>query len=136
MNIQGTMSFDKATNLYAVALPMLGIWTQGKDINEGFIMAKDALRMMYPELTFELYWENKTTGSFGVSTVDKAVVPIILKEARLASGMSLMEVAKRLGYSNQNSIYAYESGIREPSVSKFQELLGVYGISIEMGKAA
>lgn len=136
MNIQGKMTFDKATNLYAVALPLLGLWTQGKDLDEGLFMAEDGLKMLYPEISFSLQWTDKAKGIFFVSSTHKEIVAIILKEARLSSGLSLLEAAKKLGFSNQNSIYAYERGEREPSVTKFQEMLSIYGVSIEMHKEA
>ena len=132
MNIQGKMIFDEATRFYAVAIPLLGLWTQGETLEEGFFMADDGLKMLYPDISFSLYWINKSNGNFGVSSKDKKIVPIILKEARLASGLSLMEAATKLGFSNQNSIYAYERGTREPSIGKFQKLLDLYGISIDM----
>ena len=134
MNIQGKMIFDKETHLYSVSVPLLGLWTQGENFEEGFLMAEDGLKMLYPDIAFELHWLEKEVGTFFVSSGDKKLVSIILKEARLASEMSLMEVAKKLGYKNQNSIYAYESGAREPSIGKFQELLSAYGVSIDMHK--
>ena len=132
MNIQGKMVFDKETGLYAVALPLLGLWTQGADLEESFQMADDGLKMLYPDLSFDLHWTDKERGLFNVRSEDKKVIAIVLKEARLAAEMSLMEAAKQLGYKNQNSIYAYETGAREPSVSKFQKMLHVYGVSIDM----
>jgi DNA-binding XRE family transcriptional regulator len=132
MNIQGKMIFDETTKLYAVALPLLGLWTQGTDLDDGLLMAEDALKMLYPDVSFVLQWTDKETGVFYANTSDKKVVPIILKEGRLAADLSLMEAAKKLGYSNQNSIHAYERGAREPSISKFHQMLQVYGVSIYM----
>ena len=136
MNIQGKITFDEQSGLYAVSLALLGLWTQGKDMDEGFFMAGDGLKILYPEISFDLYWSDKPNGIFYASSTNREIVPIVLKEARLASGLSLLDAAKKLGYSNQNSIYAYERGEREPSVSKFQEMLGIYGISLDMQNRA
>lgn len=136
MNIPGSVTFDDATNLYAVAIPLLGLWTQGEILDDGLFMAEDGLKMLHPDIKFTLSWASRDDGTFIVTSPDKRVIPIILKEARLTSKKSLMEVAKELGYSNQNSVYAYETGAREPSVSKFQQLLAVYGVAIEMQQRA
>ena len=41
----------------------------------------------------------------------------------MKAGLSIREVAKKLGYANHNNYAAYESGKVQPSFEKFQELL-------------
>ena len=47
----------------------------------------------------------------------------VLKYQREVHGLTLAEVAKKLGSSSANAYAAYEQGKREPSLSKYVELL-------------
>lgn len=54
----------------------------------------------------------------------KVILPAILERQRMKAGLTIREVANRLGYSSHNNYAAYESDKIEPSFEKFQELLG------------
>ena len=52
-----------------------------------------------------------------------AILSAILLRQRMKAGLTIREVAKKLGYTNHNNYAAYESGKVQPSFEKFQELL-------------
>lgn len=52
-----------------------------------------------------------------------SLLPIILKRARLARGLSMGDVTKRLGYSSRNSYAQYEYGKTKLTFSKYLELM-------------
>lgn len=49
----------------------------------------------------------------------------VLKYQRAKHGLSQADVAAKLGASSVNAYSSYEQGKREPSLSKFRELLAV-----------
>lgn len=54
-----------------------------------------------------------------------------LKEARLAAGMSQKDVAEKIGVA-KSTYSLYESGSREPDVSKIRKLAEILGVSGDM----
>ena len=62
---------------------------------------------------------------FEVGSADpSALTALLLRRVRQRSGLSLGEVAKRLGSSSVNAYARYEQGRSTPSVQKLAELLG------------
>lgn len=53
-----------------------------------------------------------------------------LKQARLESGMDVLEVAEKLGVSRQ-WLYMCEQGKRTPNVKRLKKLARMYGKSID-----
>jgi DNA-binding XRE family transcriptional regulator len=65
-------------------------------------------------------------GDFEVSATDtRFLIALLLRRQREASGLSLAEVAKRLGAKSRNAYARYEQGQSVPSVEKLSELLAV-----------
>jgi predicted transcriptional regulator len=56
----------------------------------------------------------------------------VLRHQREIHGLSLADVAKKLGASSVNAYAAYEHGRREPSLSKYRELLAVVAPEMEL----
>lgn len=54
-----------------------------------------------------------------------------LKEARLAAGMSQKDVAEKIGVA-KSTYSLYESGGREPDVTKIRKLAEILGVSGDM----
>ena len=51
-----------------------------------------------------------------------------LKEARMAAGITVTEVAEALG-KNKNTVYGWELGRIQPTADTFLQLMMLYGIS-------
>ncbi len=56
----------------------------------------------------------------------------VLRHQREIHGLTLADVAKKLGASSVNSYAAYEQGRREPSLSKYRELLAIVAPEMEL----
>ncbi len=54
-----------------------------------------------------------------------------LKRARISSRLRLEDVAKEVGVSSMSISY-WEQGKREPTISKFEKWLDVFGIKLVM----
>ena len=103
-------------------VPALDASTQGQTKKELLSMLEDLVANMIPgKATVDVAIVNDEV--FVEVNPSKAILPAILKRQRMKAGLTVREVAKRLGYNNHNNYSAYESGRIEPSFEKFQELL-------------
>ncbi|RKX58527.1 MAG: hypothetical protein DRP37_07900, partial [Thermodesulfobacteriota bacterium] len=63
-------------------------------------------------------------GAFEVASSDsRHMVSLLLQRKRQLSGLSLSQVADRLGFSSRNSYARYERGQTVPTLGKLGELL-------------
>ena len=103
-------------------VPALDASTQGQTKKELLSMLEDLVANMIPgKATVDVAAVNDEV--FVEVNPSKAILPAILKRQRMKAGLTVRQVAKRLGYNNHNNYSAYESGRIEPSFEKFQELL-------------
>lgn len=102
----------------------LDAMTQGTSKGNAIEMLIDWIRLEVDKPGVKVKIVECPTGNLTIETShDAAVVGVILRRERARRGLSVREVARLLGSKNPNSYAAYESGKREPSVSKFEELL-------------
>ncbi|MBN2207349.1 MAG: helix-turn-helix transcriptional regulator [Candidatus Aminicenantes bacterium] len=69
-----------------------------------------------------------TAGRFEIGASDEAgLTALLLRRARIRSGLSLTEVAARLGQKSVNAYARYEQGRSVPSVRKLSQLYAAVG---------
>lgn len=124
MKIDGFMT--KEGRWYIVEMPLLDAITQGRTKKEALEMAKDWVESMVDKDGFsaeasliagEKYRFTVTVSDAGL------LVALILRRRREAAGLSLSDVATRLGAVSKNTYARYERGSSVPSIVKFTELL-------------
>ncbi len=102
---------------------VLNISTQGHSKKELLSMLKDLVQNLFSSrkpsvMVFEIKGE-----VFLEVRPFKLLLPAILKRQRIKAGMTVRQVAERMGYKNHHNYAAYESGKIVPSFEKFQELM-------------
>lgn len=126
MIFEGRVFKSSKSKYWLIEIGALDLMTQGESKKEAYAMIQDALASQIdrPGFKTELY---PTAGDrFLIDTnEDAAVIALLLRRQRTKSGLTIREVAKLLGAKSPNAYAAYESGKREPSVSKVDELLSV-----------
>ena len=131
MRIEGKI--QKSGKYWAVEVPMLFIFTKGKSKEDGFTMAKDAIEELIGIKGFEVniipYRDN--TFSIG-SNDDSKLMAFALKQQRAKAGLTIRQVAERLGSSSPTSYSQYESGRVKPSLDKYTQLLKAINETIEL----
>lgn len=118
---------------WAVEAESIGGWTQGRTRKEAFAMLVDLVER---KLEIELkrpdvkvcvtVLDEDGPDSFRVliEAAEPALLgALLLRHQRQVRGMTVQEVATKLGAVHHNAYASYEQGKREPSVSKFAELL-------------
>jgi len=114
----------KDGKFWLAEIPILDLMTQGRTKKEAYEMVADMLKTMVNEESFKInvYKKNKDTFEVG-SLESKHLVSLLLQRKRELSGLSLSQVANRLGMSSSNTYARYEQGKSVPSIEKLNNLL-------------
>jgi hypothetical protein len=105
-------------------IPLLDAMTQGRTRKEVLLMIADWLETMVDRKGFHASVFLRGKAEFEVAGSDAAAMTaLLLRRRREASGMSLREIASRLGASSRNSYARYERGDAVPTVEKLDALL-------------
>jgi DNA-binding XRE family transcriptional regulator len=114
----------KVGKFWAIEVPILGVVTQGYTKKEAYEMIADAIESLVNKKGFKVevfpgkgeYFE---LGSPDLSTL----TAFLLRRQRMKQGLTLVEVAKRLGAKSHNTYARYEQGKSIPTIEKFSKLL-------------
>jgi hypothetical protein len=106
---------------------IIGAWTQGRSRKEAMEMLADCIETKINRREIKVTVAALTSGDTFEVAIDTnepgLLAAEVLKYQRGVHGLSLADVAKALGSSSRNGYASYEQGRREPSLSKFRELL-------------
>jgi DNA-binding XRE family transcriptional regulator len=119
--------------LWPVEVESIGGFTQGRTRKEAIAMLVELVQL---KLEIELkrpgvgvrVSELNDDGPDAFLVLVEADEPallgaLVLKHQRQVHGLTMQEVAAKLGTENHNAYAAYEQGRRDPSIGKFAELL-------------
>ena len=122
MRFSGNMHKDG--KFWLAEIPILDLMTQGRTKREAYEMVADMLDTMVNQKDFEITVFKGKKDTFEVGSSDaKYFVRLLLQRKRELSGLSLSQVASRLGMSSRNTYARYEQGKSVPSVEKLNDLL-------------
>ena len=109
---------------WLVEVPLLDVMTQGRTRSDALEMIVDALAALAGRRVLELtvYPTHKRRFEIG-GTDTGALIAILLRRRRQAHGLTLAQVARRLGQRSRNAYARYEQGQSVPTVEKLDELL-------------
>ena len=114
----------KDGDYWLAEIPILDIMTQGHTEEESYNMALDAIISLINKEDFKVDLYKGKKGNFEVSSLDsKSMISLLLQRKRENSGLSLAQVAARLGFTSRNSYARYERGQTMPTLGKLDELL-------------
>ena len=114
----------KSGKWYAAEVPVLGIDTQGKSKANAYAMVKDAIEDLVNKAGFAVTIHPGKGNYFEVGANDHAAwVAFLLRRQRMVHGLSLADVAERLGAKSRNAFARYEQGESVPTADKLMELL-------------
>lgn len=116
----------KEGRFWLVEIPALDIMTQGTTKQEAIEMIADAIEGYVGRPGFEVKVFSGISGDIEVGSNDvAALTALYLRRRRQASGLTLAEVARRLGARSHNAYARYEQGKAVPTIEKLSELLAV-----------
>ena len=116
----------KDGKFWLAEIPILDAITQGHTRKEALEMVADMLEIMVKKEGFQTQFFKRSNDKFEVGSTDsRSMVSFLLQRKRELSGLSLSQVAERLGASSRNAYARYEQGRSVPTIEKLHELLGV-----------
>ena len=122
MRVEGKLV--KSGNWWAVEIPLLRIFSQGKTKKEAFFMAKDAVECLLDDTSIDVSVSDIGNHAFCVSASDEsALMSLALRQQRTSHQLTIREVATRLGSNSPTAYSRYEQGKTRPSLDKFSQLL-------------
>jgi len=114
----------KAGRSWVVEIPILDIATQGRSKKDAYAMAADAVETLVNSPGFRVDVFPGAGEYFEVGSENRAALTaLLLRRQRVMRGVSLQEVARRLGAKSLNSYARYEQGRTVPTVEQLARLL-------------
>ena len=122
MRFEGRLTRDG--KWWLAEAPMFDALTQGRSRKEAHAMIEDWFASMVNRRGFRARVHASASDRFEVSSNDtRAMVSLLLRRQRHKSGLSLAQVAERLGATSRNAYARYEQGRAVPTIDKLEELL-------------
>ncbi len=130
MKIEGKLI--RSSKWWAVEVPLLLIYTQGKTKKEAYLMAADAIEALIAEKDFTVTVTEGPDNTFSIgASNDSLLMSLALKQQRSGHHLSIRDIAKRLGSNSPAAYSRYEQGKVKPSLDKFTQLLKAIDPSLE-----
>lgn len=116
----------KDGKFWLAEIPILDLMTQGRTKKEAYEMVADMLETIVNKDGFKVNVFKGADNTFEVGSSEaKHLIGLLLQRKREISGLSLSQVANRLGTSSRNMYARYEQGRAIPTVEKLNDLLHV-----------
>ena len=116
--------YYKSGRFWLAEIPLLDAMTQGRTRRQLFEMVVDLVETLAGRPGFSAEVHPGRNGEFELSASDiQVLVGMVLRRQRERSGLSLADVAERLGAKSRNAYARYERGTAMPSVTKLSELI-------------
>ncbi len=122
MKFQGKVY--RYAGVWLAEVPVFDAMTQGRTKSDALRMIKDWFETMVNADGFNVEVHPGSGGEFEVSAQDlRKMIGLLLQRRRQQSGLSLGEVAERLGAKSRNAYARYERGDSLPTMEKLDALL-------------
>jgi len=114
----------KDGKFWIAEIPILDLMTQGRTKKEAYEMVADMLETIVNKDGFKVNVFKGSDNTFEVGSLEsRYLTGLLLQRKREISGLSLSEVASRLGASSHNTYARYEQGRSVPTLEKLNNLL-------------
>jgi|TARA_B100001971_G_C18004212_1_gene438925 predicted transcriptional regulator len=114
----------KSGKWWAVEIPLLLIFTQGRSKKDAFAMAKDAVECLFDDSDVRVAVSDCGNKTFCISSSnEQALMSLALRQQRASHNLTIRDVAARLGSKSPTAYSRYEQGKTKPSLDKFSQLL-------------
>ena len=124
MKLEGKIWKSSTSRYWLAEVRDLDLVTQGTNRRDAADMIRDAVESLVNRAGFRVQVETDRGGGCTIGSNDDAVlVAFMLRALRAREGLSVREVARRLGAKSPNSYAQYETGRVAPSIDTLSRLL-------------
>lgn len=115
----------KEGSFWLIEAPALDVMTQGKTKKDACVMLKDAVELLVNKKGFKAVVHSVPQGKeiYLSSTDNDSLIALLLRRQRQKHGLTLKDLAQRLGSTSANSFARYEQGKASPTVAKLLQLM-------------
>ncbi len=122
MKIEGKIK--KSGRWWAVEVPLLLIFTQGRTKRSALLMIKEAIEELIDIKGFEVCIDNVQIDTFSIAANNtRELMAFILKQQRLHHKKSIRQVAVKLGSDSPTAYSRYEQAKTGLNIDKFTQIL-------------
>lgn len=115
---------NRGEKFWEVKIPELGIFTQGRNRRDAYVMAIDAIKTVVGIRDYPVEVHSLAGRRFLISATNPT--PLIarwLYRLRVKNHLSVRQAAERLGAKSPEAWARYESGRASPTIAKLSELV-------------
>ena len=122
MKLEGNIK--KQNNWWAIEVPLLFVFTQGKTKKEALSMVKDSIETLIDRKGFKVSIGDVSSQTFSIKANNlNTLMAFVLKQQRSYYNKSIRDVAQKLGSSSPTAYSQYESGRTKLNLDKFTQIL-------------
>jgi predicted RNase H-like HicB family nuclease len=120
------VALRKAGSFWLIEVSVLDVMTQGRTRREAYAMLKDAVELLVNREGFEASVHVTAGGapvSLSANDLDQ-LISLMLRRQHQKHGLTLEDVARRMGASSVNAFARYEQGKARPTLARLVQLIG------------
>ncbi len=124
MRLEGRIWKSRTSKYWLAEVPDLDLVTQGRSRTDAAAMLKDAILSLVDHGAFHVHVTVRKDGVCAVGSNDDArLIALMLRRLRAREGLSVRDVALRLGSKSPNAYAQYETGRVAPGIDTLTRLL-------------
>ena len=116
---------EKDGKFWLIEVPALDVMTQGRTQKDACQMLVDAIELLIdrPDSEMRVHVTKKGQQLFLSASDPDRLIALMLRRQREKYGLTLEQVAQRLGSKSPNAFARYERGKARPTLAKLLELM-------------
>ena len=132
MKLEGRIWKSQSSRYWLAEVRDLDLVTQGRSRKDAAAMLREATEALVGDASLKVSVELKTADRCTIgSNSDAKLIALMLKRLRGREGLSVREVAKRLGSTSPNAYAQYETGRVAPAMDTLTRLLAALNPGFE-----
>lgn len=125
------INLKKDANFYLAEAPDFDILTQGKNKSDALEMLKSSVEILVSSKDFNAIIKENSQKYYLSANNYNVLIALLLKRQRQKHGITLKEIAHRLGSNSANAFARYEQGKAKPSIQKLNQLISAINPKLE-----
>ena len=116
---------EKDGKFWLIEVQALDVMTQGRTKKEAYEMLADAIELLVgrPDFKVSVHVAKKGQDVTLSANDSDVLIALMLRRQREKYGLTLQQLAERLGSKSPNAFARYEQGKARPTLSKLMELI-------------